>query len=126
MKPEKNECSSCLKLWDDSQLKKVVDLIERVQPGETMPSGECPECGFLCHPVTVEYEFVPARKMRFRVACFVDGTAVLVAGEDDLVSAQETAIKKMNVGIHEGMRIEGVEVFQFKGSVERKVLETTP
>lgn len=27
------------------------DIHERVSPGEPMPSGECPECNAVCHPV---------------------------------------------------------------------------
>lgn len=29
---------------------EIEGFFERVQPGEEMPSGECPECGALCHP----------------------------------------------------------------------------
>ena len=29
----------------------IRDIFERVAPGETMPFGECPECGSLAHPV---------------------------------------------------------------------------
>lgn len=47
-----NECANCGKLWDDSDLHEITHGIwERVAPGELMPSGECPECGALCHPV---------------------------------------------------------------------------
>ena len=54
---EKNEerhvCQNCGKVWLDSQIKVVMadieDFFSRVDPGEEIPSGECPECGALVH-----------------------------------------------------------------------------
>jgi hypothetical protein len=46
-----NECDNCSKRFEDSELKEVEHLSMRVDPGGTMPSGECPECGALCYPV---------------------------------------------------------------------------
>jgi hypothetical protein len=46
----KHECQDCGKKWDEAQLREVKHLLERVAPGEPMPSGECPECGAVCHP----------------------------------------------------------------------------
>lgn len=42
-----NECQNCD--WRGEDVRPVVRLLERVGPGEPMPSGECPECGALCH-----------------------------------------------------------------------------
>lgn len=51
------QCQNCLKIWHESQLKtEIPDLQERVAPGETMPAGECPECGALCHQLDNEDE----------------------------------------------------------------------
>jgi Zn-finger nucleic acid-binding protein len=48
---EMHECQNCGKRWPLEKLKEVKHLLERVLPGEPMPSGECPECGAVCHPV---------------------------------------------------------------------------
>lgn len=32
-------------------LEEIVDLLERIEPGGTVPSGECRECDCLCYPV---------------------------------------------------------------------------
>lgn len=53
----KHECQNCGKTWAEDQLREVKDLFERVAPGEEMPSGECPECGAVCHPVRPEQKF---------------------------------------------------------------------
>lgn len=47
----KHQCKFCGKVWIAAKLKDIRYLDERVEPGEPMPSGECPRCGDLCHPV---------------------------------------------------------------------------
>jgi hypothetical protein len=44
-------CQNCDWKGPESELKPIKDIGQRVAPGEPMPSGECPECGCLCHPV---------------------------------------------------------------------------
>jgi hypothetical protein len=48
----KNICQNCRKTFTEDKLAEITHGIwERVSPGEIMPSGECPSCGALCHPV---------------------------------------------------------------------------
>lgn len=42
-------CQNCGDTWPLEALKPIKDLHERVAPGESMPAGECPGCGCLCH-----------------------------------------------------------------------------
>ena len=50
-----SECQNCKREWPDSVLiNPIPDLMERVAPGESMPSGECPGCGAVCQPVPKE------------------------------------------------------------------------
>ncbi len=48
-------CDSCGKVWLENQLQRVFpdipDLLVRVEPGGTVPAGECPTCGALVYPV---------------------------------------------------------------------------
>ena len=44
-------CGDCRRKWWVKELKPIKDVLERVEPGESMPSGECPECHALCHPM---------------------------------------------------------------------------
>lgn len=44
-------CQNCGREWDDDDLVEPRALNVRVEPGEPMPSGECPKCGALCQPV---------------------------------------------------------------------------
>jgi hypothetical protein len=53
---ERSECQNCRLTWKDDELKEIKDLSERVAPGKPMPSGECPECGALCHPMPLELQ----------------------------------------------------------------------
>ena len=46
-----HECQNCSGLWHTDELHALVDIFERVAPGEIMPSGECPDCGAVCHPL---------------------------------------------------------------------------
>ncbi len=43
-------CGNCGKAWTEDDLSEISDFWGRVSPGERMPSGECPDCGCLCHP----------------------------------------------------------------------------
>jgi hypothetical protein len=61
--PETSECTesycqNCDWRGPDEQLGRQLadtpDLLERVDPGEPMPTGECPLCGALCQPVEDE------------------------------------------------------------------------
>ena len=44
-----SECQNCEAINPASKLRPIEDIHQRVEPGEPMPSGECPECGALCH-----------------------------------------------------------------------------
>ena len=46
----RHECDNCGHLWTYDQLKPIVDLLERIEPGSEVPIGECPDCGALCYP----------------------------------------------------------------------------
>ena len=42
-------CQNCdFVTQDRDQLLPIRDIHQRVEPGERMPAGECPECGALC------------------------------------------------------------------------------
>jgi hypothetical protein len=47
----KSRCQNCRRIWNPDELKHIKDIFERVDPGEPMPSGECPDCGALCEPL---------------------------------------------------------------------------
>lgn len=42
-------CDNCDWEGDDDDLAQIDDIFERVEPGEIMPAGQCPNCGSLCH-----------------------------------------------------------------------------
>lgn len=45
------ECANCEWRGRTDTLDAVSDLTQRVASGETMPAGQCPNCGALAHPV---------------------------------------------------------------------------
>lgn len=46
------QCDDCGWTGPASQTNQdIPHLTERIAPGETVPTGECPECGALCHYV---------------------------------------------------------------------------
>src|SRR4029077_6424586 len=50
-----HECQNCGKKFTEDKLADYSGgFWERVSPGEIMPSGQCPSCGALCHPVVEE------------------------------------------------------------------------
>jgi len=47
-----HKCENCETIWDDEEIiTPIPHLEERVAPGEEMPSGECPDCGAVCHAI---------------------------------------------------------------------------
>ncbi len=57
------KCDNCGTVYDEEDLKQVRKLHERVDPGGTMPSGECPvpDCGALCYPTNEDVSKVKLR-----------------------------------------------------------------
>ena len=47
----RHKCWQCEKVFDADKLLGIEDLTQRIEPGQPFPSGECPECGFLCYPI---------------------------------------------------------------------------
>jgi hypothetical protein len=47
----KHKCDNCQAIWYAKQLEDVENLMQRLDAGGTVPSGECPKCGALCYPV---------------------------------------------------------------------------
>ena len=45
-----HECDNCGGKWEDGDLHEIRDYFQRVEPGGTVPSGECPKCNCLCYP----------------------------------------------------------------------------
>lgn len=45
-----HECGNCGEFHERDKLNPIKDIEQRVAPDEPMPSGECPDCGALCHP----------------------------------------------------------------------------
>ncbi len=43
------ECQNCDWRGDPAECRPLQDVLDRVDPGEVMPIGECPECGCVCH-----------------------------------------------------------------------------
>jgi predicted RNA-binding Zn-ribbon protein involved in translation (DUF1610 family) len=54
MSKEVYSCQNCDWTGSYEELGDIVDYDERVAPGEEEPTGECPECGALCHELEQE------------------------------------------------------------------------
>lgn len=42
-------CENCQKMHSEESLVEIKNFDQRVAAGEIVPSGECPDCGSLCH-----------------------------------------------------------------------------
>lgn len=53
----RHECDNCGEAWAESDIKvrfpNIPDLTKRIEPGGTVPSGECPDCGALVYPIVL-------------------------------------------------------------------------
>lgn len=45
---ERFECQNCGECWRFEQLTHPIDIMSRVEPGDVMPHGCCPECEAVC------------------------------------------------------------------------------
>jgi hypothetical protein len=52
--PPLHQCGNCARAFLVEQLEPIKDIAERLAPGDTVPSGECPSCHALCYPVDME------------------------------------------------------------------------
>jgi len=43
------QCANCCEMWREDQLHAIEHWFERCEPGEIIPTGQCPECGALCY-----------------------------------------------------------------------------
>lgn len=44
-------CDDCGRVWTAEELNEPEHLSERLDPGGTVPAGECPDCGALAYPL---------------------------------------------------------------------------
>jgi hypothetical protein len=54
--PSQHQCDNGSWVGPDAEMRSTLasgipDLDQRIEPGGTVPSGECPHCGALCYPV---------------------------------------------------------------------------
>ena len=43
------QCANCRHIWNVNYLNEIKDFHQRVQAGQVVPGGECPECGALAY-----------------------------------------------------------------------------
>lgn len=60
--PAFHRCDNCCAEYGEGMDfgPEIPHFWERVSPGETMPSGECPACGSLCHPISADEQLFDA------------------------------------------------------------------
>ncbi len=46
-----HRCDSCGTKHRGDTLEPIMELLQRIEPGGIVPSGECSECGALCYPL---------------------------------------------------------------------------
>lgn len=81
------ECPACGWTGPEKSTLAISDLDQRIAPGETVPVGECPECGALCHYTEVEKNTGAA------LAIAVSGLASLVTQlENDPEDSEDAAL----------------------------------
>lgn len=50
----RSRCQNCDAVHEESALEDIRHYHQRVAPGEACPSGQCPDCGCLCHEISSE------------------------------------------------------------------------
>jgi hypothetical protein len=61
----KHRCDDCRAIVLGRRLMPILDIEQRIEPGNMVPSGECPHCDALCYPMQrVEADAKPKKKKR--------------------------------------------------------------
>lgn len=115
---ELHKCDNCSKLFVDRDLKEMKDISMRVGAGEPMPSGECPECGAVCHPA----EFACEEPEIPTVVLYIEGGAIhcvnssvkarVIVLDRDTEGADEdslTTVDGEEVSLHDFLLVDHVE-----------------
>lgn len=71
-----SRCQNCDNIYDEQNLVTPEHLSERVAPGEPMPSGECPDCGALCHTIPKDGDMVTLPRSLLRFLLDMSGSHV--------------------------------------------------
>lgn len=83
MGPAKVACGNCDWTGKEDDCGEIENFHERVGPGETVPVGECPECGALAHYSSHEDEpYNPDQ-----VLCLTNGCCEHAYGSEELLDA---------------------------------------
>lgn len=56
-----HKCDNCSSIWSGEQLDPICDIMQRINAGGTVPSGQCPECQALTYPFGPKEEFLERR-----------------------------------------------------------------
>jgi hypothetical protein len=89
--PPLSACGNCEWGGPDSELKPIRDYAQRVEHGEPMPTGACPRCGALCHPI-------PDGQARARWVRLLDGSIPRPLDRDELTALTlETHLRQIEV-----------------------------
>jgi hypothetical protein len=70
----KVECNNCEWTGGVDELDECADLLQRLEPGDIFPMGDCPKCGAFCHPV---------RPTRTRLCVVLEGGLVQAVVTND-------------------------------------------
>ena len=88
---KKVKCPNCD--WtgtdDDIDLCDVPDLIERIEPGEEVPAGECPKCGSLAHLDRVRAVYVYVAGGAVQGASGPEGVGFVLLDKDNYDAEDE-------------------------------------
>jgi len=67
----KHTCENCGETFDARLLHDIEDLEKRISPGEIVPSGQCPDCGTVCH-IAKDKEAIDAMHVAIRDMDFAE------------------------------------------------------
>ena len=103
----KVSCGNCDWTGTEDDCNEIEHLSERVGAGETMPAGECPECGALAHliqGVAFPEGSIPSQIAARALAIRNDYDAALSRGHrpDDAMEQLETILRQAEKAILEG------------------------
>jgi hypothetical protein len=116
-------CQNCEKMHSDETLEEIENFHERVAPGEIVPSGQCPDCGAVCHHYSETPCTPPDEAGDFETTMgAIEGYLSSKADHGDALAAKLVALLKPWLQIRYGamsLTDMGVTINEFESEADR-------
>ncbi len=97
-------CQNCEWKGTEAELAPYSDMEKRLEPGDTVPEGECPECGACCWPEETPADIAAEKARQAGPALLAALQGLVAAVVDGEGSAVLLALSQAQMAIEEATK----------------------